>query len=269
MTERPRTLILDVYGAYVRPLGAWLAVADLVGLMAILGVDEPAVRSAVSRMRRRGLLRAETRTGARGYRLTEAALRLLAEGDRRIFADRSPARLEDGWVLAAFSVPEPERGRRHLLRTRLTWLGFGRCSDGLWIAPARVLPELTGSVRSLGLERYVTVFRAEHRGFDELSALVGRAWDLDGIRGRYRAFLEAADPVLRRRSLVSDPDGEAAFADYTLTLHRWRTLPYLDPGLPLDLLPAGWEGGPAAEAFAEVRRRLARPAARFVEGFVR
>jgi phenylacetic acid degradation operon negative regulatory protein len=268
VTERPRTLILDVYGAYVRALGGWLAVSDLVGLMGILGVDEPSVRSAVSRMTRRGLLEAEARGGARGYRLTETALRLLEEGDRRIFAARAPARLEDGWVLAAFSVPERERGKRHVLRTRLTWLGFGRCTDGLWIAPARVLPELTDAVQTLGFEAYVDVFRAEYRGFEELAAVVGRAWDLDGIRDRYRDFLQAASPVRRRWARANDADGAAVFADYTLILHRWRTLPYLDPGLPAELLPAGWEGGPAAEAFAAIRRRLAGPAARFVRAFV-
>jgi phenylacetic acid degradation operon negative regulatory protein len=265
VTERPRTLILDVYGAYVRPLGGWLAISDLVGLMALLGVEEPAVRSAVSRMTRRGLLEAQARDGARGYRLTGSALEILAEGDRRIFTARAPARLEDGWVLAAFSVPERERGKRHLLRTRLTWLGFGRSSDGLWIAPARVLPDLTEAVRALGFDAYVDVFRAEYRGFEDLAEVVRRAWDLDGIRERYRAFLEAAEPVRRD----GRADGQAAFTGYTLTLHRWRTLPYLDPGLPAELLPAGWEGRAAADAFGEIRRRLAGPAVRFVRAFVR
>jgi phenylacetic acid degradation operon negative regulatory protein len=265
VTERPRTLILDVYGAYVRSLGGWLAVSDLVALMALLGVEEPAVRSAVSRMTRRGLLEPETREGKRGYGLTGSALEILAEGDRRIFSARAPARLEDGWVLAAFSIPERERGKRHLLRTRLTWLGFGRSSDGLWIAPARVIPELTEAVRALGFEPYVDVFRAEYQGFEELAEVVRRAWDLEGIRDRYRAFLEAAGPVLRDRR----DDGQAAFAGYTLTLHRWRTLPYLDPGLPPELLPSGWEGRAATEAFAGIRRRLAGPAARFVRAFAR
>jgi phenylacetic acid degradation operon negative regulatory protein len=266
--RRPKTLILDVYGAYVRELGGWLAVSDLVALMALLGVEERAVRSAVSRMAGRGLLLAEERRGARGYRLTAKGLAILAEGDRRIFAARSPAELTDGWVLAAFSVPERERSKRHLLRTRLMWLGFGRFSDGLWIAPGRVLPDLTEVVRALGFEPYVDVFRADYLGFEDLVEVIRRAWDLEAMRSRYRGFLDATEPVLRRWAGSRRPDGRAAFADYTLSLHRWRTLPYLDPGLPTELLPPEWEGARAAEAFREVRARLERPAARFVEGIV-
>src|SRR6266498_1761766 len=52
---RPRSLILDLYGAYIRRLGGWMAVSNLITLMGQLGVDEQAVRSAVSRMTRRGL----------------------------------------------------------------------------------------------------------------------------------------------------------------------------------------------------------------------
>jgi phenylacetic acid degradation operon negative regulatory protein len=40
----------------------------------------------------------------------------------------------------------------------------------------------------------------------------------------------------------------------------WRQLPYADPGLPPDLLPADWNGVRAADLFAELRSVLAEPA---------
>ncbi len=55
-------------------------------------------------------------------------------------------------MLVSFSVPEHERDRRHVLRSRLSWLGFGNLSNGLWIALARVADELAESVRWLGFE---------------------------------------------------------------------------------------------------------------------
>jgi phenylacetic acid degradation operon negative regulatory protein len=45
-----------------------------------------------------------------------------------------------------------------------------------------------------------------------------------------------------------------------LALTAWRRLPYLDPGLPAELLPADWHGARAATAFAALRARLAGPA---------
>ncbi|WP_447646994.1 PaaX family transcriptional regulator C-terminal domain-containing protein [Nocardioides zeae] len=51
-----------------------------------------------------------------------------------------------------------------------------------------------------------------------------------------------------------------AFADYVRALTAWRRFPYLDPGLPADLLPQGWSGTRAADTFFELRRLLAGPA---------
>lgn len=264
---RPGYLILDVCGAYLRPMGGWVPVARLVALMAELQVDEPATRSAVSRIAKRGLLEPETRDGVRGYRLSPSALDSLEEADRRIFAKADRALSGDGWVLVAFSVPEEERDRRHVLRSKLSWLGFGLLSSGLWIAPARVLPELRAALDRLDVGQYVTFFEGHHRGFGSDRELVERCWDLDGLGETYEDFLDYAGPV-RRRWARRTPEGVEAFVDYTLVLNAWRKFPYLDPGLPLELLPPRWAGQRAAEVFFAVRERLAEPAQRYVSEVV-
>ncbi|HZD70526.1 MAG TPA: PaaX family transcriptional regulator C-terminal domain-containing protein [Actinomycetes bacterium] len=264
---RPKSLILDLYGAYIRRLGGWMAVSNLITLMRQLGVDEQAVRSAVSRMTRRGLLAQETRARVRGYRLSDEALRVVTEGDRRIFSTIQPARLEDGWIVVAFSVPEDERDRRHVLRSRLTWMGFGMVANGVWMAPRRMLSELRELVRRLEFQRYIHVFGGTYAGFEELERLVRRCWDLDGLGTMYREFLSEFRPVLKRWAAGSpELDDLRAFVDYTSVLDRWRRFPYLDPGLPVELLPAGWEGRAAADLFFELRERLELPAVRHVEG---
>jgi phenylacetic acid degradation operon negative regulatory protein len=263
---RPKSFILDLYGAYIRRLGGWMAVSDLVALMGQLGVDEQAVRSAVSRMTRRGLLVQQTVRGARGYRLSAEALLIVEEGDRRIFSTLEPARLDDGWIVVTFSIPEEERDRRHVLRSRLSWMGFGMVANGVWMAPRRLFPELRDAVERLGFERNVDVFDGVYQGFEELDTLVRRCWDLDGLREMYREFLAEGEPVRRWASAASSGlDGRRAFADYTLVLDRWRRFPYLDPGLPAELLPRGWEGRAAAHLFFELRERLEEPAMRHVE----
>ena len=264
---RPKSLILDLYGAYIRRLGGWMAVSNLITLMRQLGVEEQAVRSAVSRMTRRGLLAQETRARVRGYRLSDEALRVVTEGDRRIFSTIQPARLEDGWIVVAFSVPEDERDRRHVLRSRLTWMGFGMVANGVWMAPRRMLSELRELVRRLEFQRYIHVFGGTYAGFEELERLVRRCWDLDGLGTMYREFLSEFRPVLKRWAAGSpELDDLRAFVDYTSVLDRWRRFPYLDPGLPVELLPAGWEGRAAADLFFELRERLELPAVRHVEG---
>ena len=47
-------------------------------------------------------------------------------------------------------------------------------------------------------------------------------------------------------------------------LTDWRRLPFLDPGLPADLLPKGWHGACAAGLFDSIERALHAPAQRHV-----
>src|SRR4051794_39951656 len=137
----PGSLIVSFAGSFLRQLGGWIAVADLISCLGQVGLTDPAIRQALLRLKSRGFLVAERRAGVAGYQLTEAGLHDLATGDRRIFR-RSRAVAEDGWVLAVFSVPEADRHLRHRLRTELSWLGFATVSPGVWIAP-RPLAEPT------------------------------------------------------------------------------------------------------------------------------
>jgi phenylacetic acid degradation operon negative regulatory protein len=263
---QPRHLIVTVYGLYSRAEGGWMSVASLVSLLADLGVDEPAVRSSISRLKRREILHASRRAGAAGYELSQSAQAILAEGDHRIFRTER-ARLADGWLLAVFSVPESERHRRHVLRSQLARLGFGTAAPGVWIAPAYLHEATADMLARLGLSGYADLFRADHlaaRGLagGDLADKVRQWWDLDQTERLARDFVTAYEPVLRgwakRRPAASQ---RAAFADYVRVLTDWRRLPYLDPGLPAELLPPGWAGARAAEVFFTLQSRLAGAAA--------
>ncbi len=258
---QPRALIVTIYGLYARERGGWLGVSSLIRLLAELGVDEPAVRSSISRLKRRGLLGAERVDGVAGYGLTPMSRDILDEGDRRIF-DRARARLEDGWLVAVFSVPESHRQRRHALRSRLTWLGFGAVAAGVWIAPAHLDAETRDVLERDGLAPYVSLFRADYLAFGDVRERVRQWWDLDELQAMYDDFLAEYGPLLaawRRRRGVDDA---AAFGDWVRALTAWRRLPYLDPGLPAQLLPRDWHGIRAATLLDALRERLAEPAER-------
>jgi phenylacetic acid degradation operon negative regulatory protein len=256
---QPRQLIVSVYGFYHRSEGGWLSVAALIGLLAAVGVDEPAVRSSISRLKRRGILDAVRHEATAGYELSEAALDILREGDDRIFR-RDRATLADGWLLAVFSVPEAERHKRHVLRTQLARLGFGTAASGVWIAPAHLHQVTAETLTRLGLAEYADLFRAEHLAFGDPAGKVREWWDLDQLDELYAAFLDEHAPVLERWRRRRTTPGDEAFADYIRVLTGWRRMPYLDPGLPAELLPAGWSGIRAAEVFFTLHERLEAPA---------
>jgi phenylacetic acid degradation operon negative regulatory protein len=254
LTAQPRALIVTIYGLYARDTDGWFSIAALIKLMAELGIEEPAVRSAISRLKLRGLLESRRVAGAAGYGLSVGGRKILSDGDRRIF--RQPrASSNDGWLLAVFSVPEHERARRHALRSRLAWLGFGTVSAGVWIAPAQLAEETRDVLAADDLAAYVSLFTAGYLAFGDVRDKIGQWWDLDRLEQLYQAFIDSAAPVLAWWQHADNDPGQA-FADYVRVLTAWRRLPFLDPGLPQDLLPADWHGARAAELFGRLHDRL-------------
>ena len=83
-----------------------------------------------------GLL-TSTRHGRRVlWELTPAGAELLEEGTQRIYGFMRERHPWDGrWLVLSVPIPETQRQLRHRLRTRLTWLGLGSPTSGLWVSP--------------------------------------------------------------------------------------------------------------------------------------
>jgi len=233
---------MTFFGAFLRRLGGWIAVADLIALMAELDLDAQAVRSSVSRLKRRGVIESERRDGAAGYRLTARGEAILRAGDARIYGGDVAPRSGASWLLVVFSIPEAQRALRHRLRAGLTGLGLGTVAPAVWIAPAHLRDEVERLVADLGVER-VDLFEAEPLTDP------ARYWDLDALTAEYSRYLAEWEsrPV----------DG---FADYIRHLDAWRRIPFHDPGLPTAV------GERARRVFAEIDARLAPTAWRRVAG---
>src|SRR5262245_27799621 len=253
----PRHLILSLFGLYAREEGNWLSVRSLIALMSDLDVDAAATRSSVSRLKKRAVLEPARIDGQAGYALSDAALAVLREGDARIWS-RPRASVEDGWLVVVFSVPEAERGNRHELRSLLTRLGFGTAAPGVWVAPGTAYDETLAALDRAGLASYTELFRGDYLGAASAQARAAEWWDLPAIAALYDEF------VADHRALTSlrAPDPARAFSAYVPMLTAWRRLPYLDPGIPLALLPDAWPGIAAGDLFTELDDRLRGPAAK-------
>lgn len=262
---RPQSLIVTIYGAYSRQLGGWFSVSSLLTMLREVGIDDPSVRSALSRFKRRGILTAERRDGVAGYALGEVARRTFDIGDARVL-ERRTAPPDRGWVLAAFSIPESARDVRYRLRSRLARVGFAQVGGGLWIAPRQLESDVRHLVSSLQVTEYVDIFLADHSSFRSTREAVSDWWDLDAIGAMYSEYSNSYRSMAQQWAKVTGRvDNARAFADYTRALTSWRPLPYVDPGLPREYLPAKWPGDRATETFYALHDRLARPALDYVK----
>jgi phenylacetic acid degradation operon negative regulatory protein len=208
------------------------------------------VSVASSRLARRGLLDS-SRVGRRSYYgLTPRAGDVLSEGLHRITTFGLDDRPWDGsWAVVIFSVPEDQRDVRHVLRTRLRWLGFAPLYDGVWVSPRAQPADAADLLADLGVATStVFVAQAVHgsAGGDPL-----RAWDLDDLRAGYDAFVAEFGPLLDRVR-----DGRVGAAEALVARTRvmdvWRQFPGLDPELPEAALPVGWPRRQARAIFADV-----------------
>ncbi|RIJ77760.1 PaaX family transcriptional regulator [Nakamurella silvestris] len=247
-------------GSYLREIGGWISVGDLITLLAAADIGEPAVRQALVRLKSRGFLESEKRGTVAGYRLTADGLKDLERGDRRIFR-RGEADPDAGWVLAVFSVPENARAQRHRLRAQLGWLGFGTVSSGVWVAPGSLADLAREMLAEADLGQYVTWFTGHHLGEVDVASW----WDLAELAVSYQEFLR----VWRSRAASADPLGPAeAFGRYLPLVDGWRLFPRLDPGLPARVLPTDWPGREAWEVFDTLHRRWYVLGREFVEATV-
>lgn len=220
------SLARTVIGLYLRRLGGWMPVADLVRLLGHVGVEAGGARTAISRVKAAGLLVAEDRAGVKGYALGDGAEPMLRAGDRRIFHPRRMV-AGDAWCLISFSIPEERRPVRHQLRKRLQFIGCGTVAPGLWISPAYLTHEVGAIIAELGLSEHATLFETS----DPRPLRVAEWWDLEGLADVHREFIAAADTVT----------GDE-LTRYVRGIDLWRPIPYVDPGLAPELLPADWPG---------------------------
>lgn len=273
---RHQQLIVTLYGLYSREPGSALPVAALVALLGDLGYDAPGVRSAVSRLKAKGVLRSTRRDGAAAYELSKSLQTVFAEGDQRIFSDRRHNGNHD-WLLALFSVPESQRHIRHRLRSQLTNLGFGTVGAGVWIASAGVLDRARNLLAKEGLENFVEFFRGDYLFSEDVPTKVAQWWDLDEIDALFKDFLDDyAEADQQWVNVVGDDPAQAleaategvcldAFRFYVPMLTLWRRLPYRDPNLPLEYMPEGWKEPEARRVFVNTHQLIAPLAARHAQ----
>lgn len=247
---QPQHLIITLLGDYWFDRAEPLPSAALVALVGEFGISDVSARAALSRLARRGLL-AVSKSGRRTfYTATPLGRRMLAEGRGRLFSfGRNSASEWDGsWLVVVFSVPEEQRESRHLLRSKLRWLGFGALDDGVWVSARKEADETIATFAEFGIDQ-VTVLRSVPVEGKHLRHPLS-AWDLDELRQAYDQFIEKFAP-LRDRIRSGRVSVSEALVERTAIMDTWRTFPNLDPELPDAALPADWPRNRACEVFAE------------------
>jgi phenylacetic acid degradation operon negative regulatory protein len=263
-------MLFDLYGDFAVEDGreGVMRLGALVRLATTLGVNEMAARSAKARMVQEGWLRAERFGRERAYALTERGQREVERGRQRLFTDPD-AWWNGTWYVVALSVPEARRDVRDRLRKELSWLGFGSPSSSLYVSTHDYREDAVRLARDGDALEFVQVYQAEAFWPEDPRRLVERAWgNLGEVNRRYEQFLDTFAPQLARvraQAKADELQDDEAFSLRFALATRFRACLGDDPDLPLDLLPAAWNGVAARLLFREFYSLVSPAALRYFD----
>jgi len=261
-------MVFTLYGDYIRHRGGEAWTGSLIELLGPFGLSVGAVRSTLSRMSRKGWLDSHKSGRHSFYTLTPRCQKLLEEGAQRIFQPRHDP-WDGRWHLLTYSIPESKRHLRRRLRKQLLWLGFGTLNHATCISARDSRIEVERILDALRVRPYVELFTGEHRGFTSDEEIVARAWNLEHLNSYYTDFVARYDPPFQehRARLAAGHlvEPRECFVQRLMLVHEYRSSPYVDPNLPLELLPADWLGGRATRLFQQYHDLLAKEAEGFVD----
>jgi len=261
-------MIFTLYGDYICSRGGEAWTGSLIELLGLFDLSGQAVRSTLSRMSQKGWLKSRKSGRHSFYSMTPKCINLIEEGVQRIFQPRHD--FWDGqWHLLTYSIPESKRRLRRILRKRLLWLGFGTLNNATWISPQNLRAEVEQVVSALNVCSYVEFFTAEHRGFASDEEIVTRCWNLEQLNNYYATFIARYAPPFQEyqaRLRAGDSlEPQECFMQCFMLVHEYRSSPYVDPNLPLELLPDDWLGEKATQIFQQYHNLLIEKAEAFVD----
>jgi phenylacetic acid degradation operon negative regulatory protein len=259
---KPRSLVFDLFGDYLRYRGGDVRLRTLVALMDCFDVPESTVRVVAARMRKEGWLDSRRDGRETVYALTDASWQLLDEGRERIFR-RAPGPWDGQWHMVIYSVPEADRALREQLRKKLSWLGFGLLSASVWISPHDRVAEVRESFAGQPAAR-IDALHARSEGAAADRDMAARSWDLATLNREYTELLDRYRPRLAGYR-AGAPHGRDALVERMRLVHDYRMFPFRDPDLPPELLPEGWVGRLAHETFLEAHGLLRAEAEGYVD----
>lgn len=211
------SMVITIFGDLVQHRGGQISTARLGCILGRVGVEQGALRTALSRLGRDGWVHSERNGRTSHYRLSAQGLARFAPATTRIYAPPRDGPVKR-WALA---VRVAASGRREAT-----------------LSPADEVADEAECLVSGELQQISDAYRASLLSEDHRSALAALASDVGA--------LDSAEPV-------TPLDAAAA---RVLLIHRWRRIVLRFPDIPPDLMPSIAPLADPRSAVAGVYRRL-------------
>lgn len=191
-------------------------------------VSKGAVRTALSRMKKEGLIIVQEERGVSRYRSGNLQMEAMMNFQKR-------SRRTKGYTLAVYSFDGEMSKERNTARELLEYMGFVRFAQNSWMAFEVKTGELSKSLRANGLDEHVYLFDV-HTIEDTTMKRIVSFWNLDERAARLQNFYEELKVLLHEPGSDRDAFVRLGIAWVTFIIHIHGT----EPPVPENLLPGGY-----------------------------
>jgi DNA-binding transcriptional regulator PaaX len=230
----------------------WPSLEGIRDFACFAGIEDGAIRTALSRAKREGSVLAQA-DGIKRARYVLAP-ETFARGLSQVRADQRP----EGFLLAVFSFSAPEQEERASLRALLKSYGFRKLAQNTYIHGRIDTVSLVEAVRGLGLEKNFFLFTCPDIEDESLVARVLSLFDLESRRKELDEYLRLLGDFLPEElalAAVGDKTagglaaGDKTAGDefarrllYVAAVH-WERVEASEPPIPARHLPPGYAFG--------------------------
>ncbi len=234
-----QAILITVFGDALYPRRQPTSVVDLALLVAPLGVNERAVRTALLRLSRENVV-ASKREGRHSlYSVAPESVETFRRAEARIYGDASPD-WNGEWTVAIID-PSSEASDRARFQRELRWMGMATLQTGVLVSPTID----TDTVFSLAQMHRVTLtalFRSslasgQLAGDPQLAAFTDPSGQLHELHEAHIAKWAQVKAV--------QIAPETTFAYRTTLIDDWRRIALRTVDAPRELLPDTWLGDSA------------------------
>lgn len=252
------SVIITVFGDAVVPRGGVVGLVSLLPLLERIGIEQNAVRTAMSRLANDGWVVRERIGRQSFYSLAKDGQATFESAARRIYAlQPSP------WT--GFFEIVLLRGQDHrnrpVTQRRMGEAGFGRIMPDVYLRPkVEFQPPVPVEDAAIVVEtRTITPLT--------ISDLVGQCWPVDDLATGYSRLVARFSSVLDALERTPEPVPMDALATRIVLAHEWRKVILKDVDLPISDKPHGQSELAARAIVGELYGKLLEPSEKCLEQF--
>lgn len=247
-------LVITVFGDLLMPRGGAISTQSLMDIMALFGVGNGVVRTALSRLSADGMF-ASVRSGRRSfYHLTETAWDEYEDASQIIYAPPKPVKWNGDWLVVLDVGRNGDRISDDTdLRKGLHQLGFAKVGGNVYLRPSTNDAGLRKRLDLILDDQPALVIDGQGSGIPTgFKGAVESFWDVEDLSRGYAHFVRRFEPLVEALGDGAELDGPHGIVLRTLAIHEFRQLVLKDPQLPLEILPANWSGDLARTLCADL-----------------